>query len=91
MSAVPPQPGDAGRPVREPLRCHRCGSADLVLNEVIHEHVRYEEGLYLDGAGVIRALGVNIRTPGDPQPKLTEIECLNCAHSWHPRRRFAGE
>jgi uncharacterized OB-fold protein len=23
-------------------------------------------------------------------PKLTEIECEDCGHVWHPRRQFAG-
>ncbi len=73
-----------------PLRCHRCGSADLALNEVIHEHARYEEGLYLDEAGAIRARGEAIFSPGDPQQHLTTIECNDCGHSWHPRRNFAG-
>ena len=71
------------------LRCHRCGSADLALTEVIHEHARYE-GLYLDGDGSIRAGGEGIFTAGDVQPALTQIECQGCGHAWHPRRPFAG-
>lgn len=73
-----------------PLRCHRCGSADLALNEIIHECARYDEGLYLDADGAIRARGDAVLSPGEIQPELTEIECLSCGHSWRPRRRFAG-
>jgi predicted nucleic-acid-binding Zn-ribbon protein len=72
------------------LRCHRCRSADLALNEIIYEHARYDEGLYLDADGAIRAHGHATFSSGEIQPRLTEIECLNCGHSWHPRRNFAG-
>lgn len=75
----------------KPLLCHRCGSADLSLMEVRHEVAIYDEGLYLDADGRIRAHGKGISTAGETQPQLTEIECLNCGHSWHPRRDFAGD
>lgn len=68
----------------KPLCCHRCGSAELALNEVIHEHARYQEGLFIDESGAIRARGEATFSPGDPQPRLTEIECLSCGHFWHP-------
>lgn len=71
------------------LCCHRCGSAALVLIEVFQSHARYDEGLYLD-QGAIHAHGEAVISPGDIQPRLTEIECEGCGHTWHPRRRFAG-
>jgi ribosomal protein L37E len=80
------------RPNREgkPLRCHRCGSADLALLEIYHECGVYDEGLYLDADGAIRAHGSAVLSQGEIQPQLTEIECRACGHAWHPRRRFAG-
>jgi hypothetical protein len=72
------------------LRCHYCGSDDLALNEVVQEHLRYDEGLYIDESGTIMARGEGVASPGLPQPGLTEIECLGCGKSWHPRRPFGG-
>lgn len=74
----------------KPLCCHRCGSAELVLSETRYEHATYDEGLYLDETGAIRARGEGISAAGEIQPNLTEIECSACGHSWRPRRRFAG-
>jgi hypothetical protein len=79
------------QPHETPLKCHRCGSDALILNEVFLTHVRYDEGLIVTPEGTIRALGDGgVSTPGDPYPQMTEIECEDCGHSWRPRRRFAG-
>jgi hypothetical protein len=72
------------------LHCRQCRSSDLALLEVMHELARWDEGLYLDEHGSIRPLGDAVRSPGEIQPQLTEIECLNCGHTWRPQRRFAG-
>lgn len=72
------------------LRCHYCGSEDIALNEVIQEHARYQDGLILDEDGAIRARGRAVFSAGDPQPKLTTIDCQACGKWWRPRRPFAG-
>lgn len=73
-----------------PLRCHRCGSPDLILREARLEHAEYDEGLYVDQDGRIRAHGEGTSAAGEIQPQLTEIECPGCGHCWHPRRGFGG-
>lgn len=72
------------------LRCHRCGSPDLILREAHYEWGEWSDGLYVREDGTIGASGEAIFNPGDPDPKRTEIECGSCGHSWHPRREFTG-
>lgn len=72
------------------LKCHRCGSAELVLYEVYQEHGQYDGGLFVNDGGRIQARGSAVLSQGDVQPRLTRIECESCGHNWHPRRAFAG-
>jgi hypothetical protein len=76
-------------PARQ-LKCHRCGSAELVLRETRYEHAKYDGGLFVNDHGRIEARGDGWFTPGDIQPALTRIECESCGHGWHPRRQFDG-
>jgi hypothetical protein len=72
------------------LRCHRCGSADLVLHEARLEHGEWDGGLFVNEEGGIEARGDGYFEPGEIQPGLTRIECSACGHEWHPRRNFDG-
>jgi hypothetical protein len=72
------------------LRCHRCRSMNLILRETRYDHAEFNGGLFIRDDGKLAALGDGYFSPGDVQPKLTEIECESCGHSWHPRRDFAG-
>lgn len=72
------------------LRCHRCGSAELLLRETRYDHAEWDGGLYVTDQGTIAARGEGIFSQGEIQPKLTEIECEGCGHTWRPRRRFRG-
>ena len=72
------------------LKCHRCGSSDLVLREVRFEHAEYDGGLFVNERDRIEARGEGIYSPGEIQPHLTLIECRGCGHEWHPRRWFDG-
>ena len=72
------------------LRCHRCRSTDLVPHETRLDHAEYDGGLFIRDDGKIIASGEGYFNEGDVIPKLTEIECEDCGHTWHPRRAFAG-
>lgn len=72
------------------LRCHHCGSADLVLLETRYEHAEYDGGLLVNDEGDLEARGEAFYTAGDVQDRLTRIKCDSCGRSWHPRRPFAG-
>jgi len=72
------------------LRCHRCGSSDLILREAWLEHAEYDGGLYIDQDGRIEADGEGFFSGGEIQSHLTEIECDGCGHVWRPRRAFSG-
>jgi hypothetical protein len=72
------------------LRCHRCGSGDLVLREAHLEYGEWQDGLVVNAKGEIQAQGEAVFNPGDPVPGLTEIDCQDCGHCWHPRREFTG-
>jgi hypothetical protein len=72
------------------LVCHRCKSPSLRLREVRHECAEWDGGLFITKGGTIKAAGEAFFTGGEIQPHLTEIKCLNCAHTWHPRREFTG-
>lgn len=80
----------AEAPARKPVRCRRCGSADLILHEACLEWAEYDGGLFLTPAGEITAGGEVYRNAGEIQEQLTRIECRSCRHEWHPRRRFIG-
>lgn len=67
-----------------------CGSSDLVLTEVLREVATYDEGLFLDGEGKIRAHGDGIVSHDGPEEGSVRIECKGCGRYWRPRRRFAG-
>jgi hypothetical protein len=75
---------------RRMLRCHRCRSMRLILREPHYEWAEYDGGLFIREDGQIAALGDGCFDAGDPERKLTEIECESCGHTWHPRRVFAG-
>lgn len=75
---------------RKMLRCHRCRSMRLTLREARLEWAEYDSGLFICDDGKIAALDHGYFNTGDVQPKLTEIECANCGHCWHPRRDFGG-
>lgn len=72
------------------LKCHRCGSAGLVLYETRHEHAEYEGSLFVTDEGRIEARGEVRFTAGEIQPALTRIGCESCGHEWRPRRQFSG-
>lgn len=72
------------------LKCHRCGSPELVLYETYHEHGQYDGGLFVNDEGQIQARGGATMRQGEVQPNLTRIECESCGHDWHPRRPFTG-
>jgi hypothetical protein len=75
---------------RKQLRCHGCGSADLVLRETHYEHAEFDGGLFVTEQGRLEAAGTATFTPGDIQTRLTRIECESCGREWHPRREFDG-
>ena len=72
------------------LRCHHCGSVQLTLKEAHYEWGEWSDGLFIED-GVILAMGEATFSAGDPEPKLTEIECGDCGHAWHPRREFVTQ
>lgn len=72
------------------LKCHRCGSADLVLHETRFEHAEYDGGLFVNENGHIEARGIAYFEAGEIQPSLTLIDCATCGHEWHPRRSIDG-
>lgn len=71
------------------LRCHRCGSTDLTVAEVCHEHGSFSS-IVVTEDGQLAALDEAVFSAGDIQPKLTRVHCHDCGHNWHPRRNFAG-
>jgi hypothetical protein len=73
-----------------PLRCHRCGSAELVLQETRHDHAEWDGGLFVNEEGNIEAHGEGWFTQGDIQRAMARIRCESCGHEWRPRRRFIG-
>jgi hypothetical protein len=74
----------------KPLKCHGCGSADLVLYETRHEHAEYAGGLFVNEQNHIEAAGRATYAPGELQPSLTRVKCESCGHEWHPHRQFDG-
>jgi hypothetical protein len=75
---------------RKQLKCHGCGSTDLVLHETRFEHAEYDGGLFVNEQGHLEAAGTGIFTAGEIQPRLTWIKCETCRREWRPRRQFDG-
>ena len=82
-------PSGPAAPESKRLRCHRCGSVDLMLSETTYEHHRWWDGVVVED-GRLWPLGEAIHDTGEIVTELTVLICQACKHRWRPRRSVGG-